>query len=496
MRPSQHRMQTWLPLAAFFIRNPAVALVIALLTSPILLLFSVHWAIAPFCFAAFLVALHVDWELCDRIALPPLGLLLFMPAAGATLGVPLYVQSFQVDYIPVCMTLQVVFIVTALIVALGYRLGRGKFPQQWCPPDTESIYAQIKTPLLLSAWALCAFDLVRVIIGWRTGSLDRGFAGEVTLEQSLGLWTIAGIFGRFNNLWFFLLPFMWRNSGGLARIAISAILSLYAIIAFASGSRGLMLYPVIIGAIGFFFFTDRARFQPQKWLPAFVIFAALYVYLVDVYRNTDAFSNSRLADLTDRLAAAQHITTAAKDRGDFAFTTGRALIGTSDDVVFEATPSDVPFAGVADILPAVLWTWVPHVLAPDKPPLWDSNEIVVSYTNIRQERSFASISLGADLFRRLGWPGFLIGMFLFAIFFGLFTRFVLNAFCHWNAHLGILLIAFLVAGVQSGFSSSVLQTWWIWAYDMPKHLVALFLLHFFLGGRKRGGTSLVPGRSR
>jgi hypothetical protein len=403
-----------------------------------------------------------------------------VPAAGASLGVPLYVQSLSLDYLLPALIVQLVFIATTIIFLVGYRLCRGNIVRGWCPFVVEPLYHKIGSQLKIAGWGLCALDIIRLLVGWATGGLDRGYAGEVVLQQQLGLWTFAGIFGRFNNLWFFLLPVMWRESGRTGRLIIYLALGVYGIVAFASGSRGLMIHPLIIGFVGYYFFTDHPNIRPEKWFPVIAIVVGAYIYFLDVYRNTEAFNNSRLLDISGRLAAAQQISQAAKDRSDFAFTIGRALIGTADDVIFEGTPSGGPYAGVSDIWNAIKWTWVPQKIAPDKPTLWDANEIVVSYTNNRQERSFASISLGADLYRRLGWSGFAIGVLIFGGIYGLAIRVIIRTFSHWNLFLGVLLIAFLVAGLQAGFSSSVLQTWWIWAYDFPKHLVPLVIYAYVI----------------
>ena len=69
---------------------------------------------------------------------------------------------------------------------------------------------------------------------------------------------------------------------------------------------------------------------------------------------------------------------------------------------------------------------------------------------------------------------------------------------------GVTLMAFVTAGLQAPFSSTVLQTWWIWAYDLPKHLIPLVGIAWLLGrGVDRGldayargvGYSFGPGVS-
>jgi hypothetical protein len=266
-----------------------------------------------------------------------------------------------------------------------------------------------------------------------------------------------------------------------------AVMGFYGIIAYASGSRGLVLYPVLLLVCGAYFFVDRPRFRPERWAPILAVCFVVYIYAVEVFRNTEQFQNSRISDLGARLAATKEIGRVSAERRDFALATGSALIAVSDEIVYDMTPRVVPFAGGADILPALPWTWVPHALAPHKPLIWDANEVVAGYTSVRNERSYASISLTADLYRRFGWLGVAPGQFLFGLMYGAFIRWILYYFSRISVVGGVTLIAFVTAGLQAPFASTVLQTWWIWAYDLPKHLLPLVCITWLLGrGTDRG----------
>jgi hypothetical protein len=483
------RFTQWMPTVSRFVQHTWLTLVFAIGISSLLLLVSVHWALMPLCVWVVLVGLKIDWALLDRMAIPPLVILILLPAIGMGLGIPLFVGTLDIGLSPLHLIMQLVFLLGAPFLFVGYRLGRGSIRNNWCPPDTERIFDTEAKPLMTVAYFFLVFDIIRITIGWRSGSLDRGYAGEALLDQQMGVWTFAGIFGRWNNLWFFFLPLLWRKGSLLLRALVAASLGYYVLIAFGSGSRGLLIYPFIFVVCGLYFFVDKPRFRPERWAPVAIIFVIIYIYALDVFRNTAQFQNSKLTDLSARLAATSAIAEEAKERQDFSLTMGRALIAVSDELIYELTPDTIPYAGAGDILPALPWTWVPHALAPNKPIIWDNNEVVVSYTNSRNERSFAAISLSADLYRRFGWAGIPVGLFLVGVLYGALVRGIIAVY-RWNSVvIGVTLIAFLTGGLQSVFTSTVLQTWWIWAYDLPKHLIPLTMVVYIIGGGVGRGLS-------
>ena len=477
-----HRLFLWMPHVASIIDSVVIGFFCALLMSMLLAFFSINLALSPLCLWIVLLAYRIEWQLVDRLVLPPLSLIVLPPAVGLGIGVPLYLWGLNITYSYGLLVMQVTFLVSMPLLFIGYRVARGKVELDWSPQNTAYIFDAHASSLLTFAWFLFAFDLTRIAIGWRTGNLDRGFAGDEALDNGLSMWTLISIFARWGNLWFFLLPLMWRYTAHIGRLIIICGLCFYSLIAFASGSRGLLIYPAIFFISGSFFFIDRPRIRVERWIPFAIALCMVYIYIMDVYRNTAGFQNTRLTDISARLSATYAISHGLEEREDFSLTTGRALIGVADEIVYEMTPSTIPFAGASDILPAVLWTWVPQRLAPSKPMLWDSNEVVVYYTGSRSDRSYSAISLTADLYRRFGWAGIPIGWFLMGCVFGLAVRGVLYVYKYISIIAGVGLIVFMTGGVSSGnYTSTVLQTWWIWAYDLPKHLVPLGVIIFLIG---------------
>ena len=487
--PDPHRFVQSAPHLARMIQIPAYTFVLACLAAIGLSFLSIHWALTPLCLWLLLLALKIEWDLLSRMLLPPLILVVLVPALGVGLGVPMYISGMELVWSLPCLIMQIVFLLGVPIMYLGYWIARGRVCAYHELARCEWVFDLESKRILLMGGFFFSYDIVRITLGWLSGGLDRGYAGDVVLQQDLGLWTLASLFSRWNTIGFFFLPFLWRRGGAVLRLLLVAGCSYYSVIAFASGSRGLLVYPALFAACGLYFFVDSLRFRPERWAPVVCVVAIGFIYVMDVYRNTSQFRDTKLLDVKDRLAAVRGVAHAVGERQDFASTAGRALIGVSDDIIYELTPDPMPHVGGGDILPSLIWTWVPQILAPDKPYLFDGNEIVVSYTGLRQDRSFATISLGADLYRRFGWGAVPVGFFVAGVVYGVFVRLVMMIFYRISVVAGIMLIVIVLGGLQMGFFSTVLTTWWIWAYDIPKNLIPIGILLFLVSGEWRRGFS-------
>lgn len=482
-----HRFTMWVPHIALLALRPLTTLVIALLIGAPLLIVSPHWAMAPICLWVPLLAARLDWRLMDRLALPPGGILLVPSAVGCGVGIPMYIVGQGISYSPVHFLIQVLYVVTALTFLLGYRFGRGSLRGQVFPPNVEPALRSSGIGVTGVGYLLLFFDVIRLFIEWRTGAMDRGYRGEVVLNANIGIWTYLDVMGRWVQIWSFFLPFLWRRGSLLERVLLTGVVLFELAVILASGSRGILLYPVIFAACGLYFFIDRPTFRPERWLPVAIVLAGVFIYTADLFRSSVEFQESNLANLGQRFAAARNITGAARERGDFQVTTGKALLGVSDELIYTMTPSEIPFAGGGDIFRALLWSWLPHKLAPSKPLLVDGNEIVVNYTGQRFERSSNAISLTADLYRRWGWWAIVPGWFFVGFVFGCFIRTVMHILLFRNLVLGVVLMVIVFGMLQLGFFNTVLTTWWVWTYDLPKNIIPLVLITFMLNAKVQRG---------
>jgi hypothetical protein len=303
------------------------------------------------------------------------------------------------------------------------------------------------------------------------------------------------LFQRFNNLGFVLLPLVFERARFLGRTILVALLAAYFSIALASGTRGNLLYPIIYCGVGYFFFGRVRKMRLDLIALGLVLLSFPLLSFVHRYRNTEAYQTGRTIDVVTRLKAFKET---GKDDGEIDQQTrrmnigvvGSALIGVSDALVYEKTPSSIPHAGW-DNFSAVIYTWVPVYFKENRPILYDANDIVAAYMDY-ESKSGSTISLRADLYRRFGWWGMPVGMAIAWLVYGAACAFAYRTYLFRNALLGLFLLLLTFSFFLFRPFGTVLSTWWIWAYDLPKHLVILLILYVLVvnvtKSRKVGGA--------
>jgi hypothetical protein len=99
---------------------------------------------------------------------------------------------------------------------------------------------------------------------------------------------------------------------------------------------------------------------------------------------------------------------------------------------------------------------------------------LIDYTGGVFTRTGKALTLPADLYRRFGWFGIPFGVAAAFWVYGRFCGWCYRIYFEKNALLGILLILFTFSFFQARPFSTVLTTWWIFFYEIPKHLVLLY----------------------
>ena len=194
-------------------------------------------------------------------------------------------------------------------------------------------------------------------------------------------------------------------------------------------------------------------------------------------RNTKGFHDTKITDVRSRLGAA---VTAAKTyqtedleaQSQSLLVSGRAIMEFSDPLIYDNTPAPHPFDGFSD-LGNLAYVFIPKYFFPAKPILLDGNEIVISYTGLRQEGTSQTISLMADLYRRAGVSGVVAGSILSAIILVFYLKISLFVMRRIDDLLGILMILLLITfGFRSPlFHWTVLSLGSFYLYSIPKYLV-------------------------
>lgn len=116
---------------------------------------------------------------------------------------------------------------------------------------------------------------------------------------------------------------------------------------------------------------------------------------------------------------------------------------------------------------------------PEKPTLLDGDYIRELYTGVYYERSSIGISYQADLYRRFGWLGVLVGFPFYALAISLFVKYGARYTANKRTKLwGLLVLFFITTFIHGAPSGSMLTTIWNFFYDYPKYLLALGSLLF------------------
>jgi len=480
---TKDRFTKTFPILALALSSKIMLIFTCLIGASLAGVYSPHLFLSIIIFMYVLLSYHLERRHLNTLLLTPLTVLSLYGFLGLGVGSGLMVVGNDGEFDPNLFSMQVAYILAFPFVMVVYPAFNRRFPDFSLPdasiPDSNSFYR----PLKIIGWFLFIYAFIALLTGVFTGSADRGEAGAFIVENKYGIWTIFVIFSRFSYLSFILVPLLIRDTDVVQRYTIYFLVGLYLILAFATGSRGAVLYPILHFLVGYWMFGGSGKVIKQ----AIIILVALAFFLIpfmDAYRNTNAFNTSALSNPIERLQSVTETNELLDDpnRTSNLWITGRALVGASDDIIYENTPSVIPYAQWENI-DAILYIWIPKLLAPWKPLLIDGNEIVVGYTGIRYERSSANISFNGDMYRRFGWVGVIVGNFLFALFYSFVISYIFFVYFSRNALFGFLLILLSLSFLMNIPNSTFLSTFWIWLWEIPKYVIALFALYKFAIGQ-------------
>jgi len=351
-------------------------------------------------------------------------------------------------------------------------------------------------PLMLIGWFCLLHELGKVVSGIASGTMDRGYAGDILVDTPFGWWSAFVVFSRLQTLGFLLVPLIWRESQIIGRVIASGIVGIILFLHFVAASRGAVFFPLFILLVGCYMFLEFRRLKFEVAILVGVIALFPFVTIMSYYRNTEAFRQTDIRNIFQKLGTMKEGLAQKEekesDTGEHFAEAGRSYIGVADSLIYEMTPSAIAYEG-ARRLDDLLWLYVPIMFSKGvRPVLLDGNAIVVQYTGIQFERSSIAISWPAEMYRRWGWAAVPIGLILYGIFYGAVFRYVYNLYLHHNALLGFIICGLLFSFFNAWFFHTVLSTCWGWLYDIPKHLLLLGGLYFVVK-ILAGGDESIPG---
>lgn len=439
-------------------------------------LLDVNIGLSVLVFALLLFSYWADRKHLGFMIFPPIAMYAFYGFISVGIGPLCYVlsgmESEMSDYLTI---IQVAYLVGFTAMLLGYVAVQWREAPFKIPDFRMRNLEQLYRPLAATGMILILFSCLAEAVLLYTGAGDRGYAGEVLLYSRFGFFTYFLIFQRYLMLAFFFLPLILRVYSNPIKYAMILLVLVYLIFGFASGSRGRLLYPIAYIIAGYWMFGQKEK----RIIPVLLITGVLAIAIIPImhyYRISAGFYETKQLNILDRLSAVTEISDKASLVDDSAMgILAVALIGEADYLVYANTPSAVPFVGLQDF-ERIIYIWVPTFFYRAKRTLSDGYEIVVNYDYSKFfERHSVGISFNADLYRRSGWWGIIIGNVLYGVLFGFICKYTF-AYYRKNQLIGLQLVILLQSQLYKMQSSTVLTTFERWGYDFVKHAIMIVVL--------------------
>jgi hypothetical protein len=492
------------PIAAEIVRRPERLVLGTCLAASIAAIISVHLVVSILALGTFVVLLSLHRRYLEDLLMVPAIAGSIWPLTSVVFGAGCLAASSGWNLDGPLLTSQLALLYGIACVGVAIVAVFRGMPALWLPRGSRQLSSHVLRPLAVVAWVLIAMQIAYYAFGVTSGRLDRGEFGEAASESPYLALTPLDLVPRFIGSCLILWPAAWLTSGLMGRAVLAVLLTSLILLGAITGTRGLVIMPLAYMLLGAYLFLSVTALQIRFAACILVFVAVIVLPAMVAFRDSEKFFHTpawdlsgRLVQLTDSVRASS--VTDAVDPGARLEVIGTHLLGIRDPVVYAGTPAELPHAGWERIDDA-LTAWLPQYFAPNRAPLMDGDEIVGRYVGYQHARSFATISLEADLFRRWGWAGTLVGVPVFALLFAFALRVVFSVLLYCDALLGLTLLPLVMASMVNRPASTLLWTFQIWTYDIPKHIVFALVLVWIArrvsGVGARAGLIELRSRSR
>lgn len=478
------RFRTYFPLASRIIEHVWLLLPLFVLVAIALSAFSIHYSLSVMSLWMGLLCFWVDRKHLNYLLFTPLQPLATLMIMTLGVGISMLVYESEEKYQWGFLAMQLAGVCGFPFLIAGYYFITKNVPGFVFPSTDKREGKLVSRPLVLVGWFCLLHELAKVVAGVVSGTMDRGAAGDFQVDTPFGWWSAFGIFLRIQTMGFLLVPLIWRESKIGGRLLVCALVLTILFLHFVAASRGAVFFPLFIMLGASYLFLNLRGVKYELLLLLGIIGLAPLVTLMGHYRSSQAFRDTDLRNVFQKLGtisegfARQKAST--EDSGERFSEAGRAFLGVADPLIYEMTPSVIPYGGF-ERLDGVLWTFVPYIISQGRRPvLQDGNIIVSEYRGYKLARTSIGISYPAELYRRWGWFAVPIGLLVYGLFYGAVFRFVYNLYLNKNALWGFMLCGLLFHFFIAWFFHTVLNMFWYWFYDIPKHVALLAALYWIL----------------
>ena len=341
-----------------------------------------------------------------------------------------------------------------------------------------------KKQLTHMAFYLLIFAFLEAFISLFFGGWDRSNLDLYT--DSTATSSPKGIFIAFSSLkylGYLISPFLISQSKFSTKNILILSIFLFLTLVTSTGTRSFIIYYFIYSIIGFLIFKTISMKRLKNIMSIFLVLTIIIIPTFQLARGSASFRSTSTTNFSSRISSiAETSTTLLKNKpSQLALFIGGTLYGKINDAsIYQNVPSKIPFDGFNNF-ESLLYIFIPKTFYPNKPSAYDGDAIARRYSQ-RTIGGLATISFNADLFRRFGIFGIILGNFIFGLIYGFIVKnFFLNFFIKPN---NFNFSCILLLYIFNNFSNTVLTNFWYLLYNIPKYLILIYFLFLFTKQRK------------
>ena len=312
-----------------------------------------------------------------------------------------------------------------------------------------------------------------------TGSMDRGSSYQYFASLPFRPEAAFIAFTRLRQVGYFLVPLVWKECSRGLRLVLAMCASFPLILEIIAGGRGSVLYPLVMMFLGYVCIS-RKQSRVVICGALLLVVVGLAVPYMAAYRDSTAMQSRSHNDVIGRVTSL--VQGVDKERIGYRYMAlGREIYACSDGFVVEAAVDKkmkMKNAGFSDIDIALITKVVlPRWIAEDKSfEKGDGANIAKSLMGVSNSTWFPCITTPADLFRRGGWNGVVVGGVMMGFVIWCLEALWMRA-GEGARSLELLVITVLPASyIQSGLFGTVREVMWQLLWDLPKYILALVVL--------------------